>query len=392
MKPSLVRKGITLFLLAAGLAALVPLSIARADDCDIVWTQQCSSQVVVSGNDTYRTSGTYVVRDYHEEWGDASYTIPLGYWNPAEGDDGVRWTCPNNLSTDLAFGWRIIYQNGFWQDVIEREPIPDRYGREPDDPLWIPNYVEHLVLYGVSATACSYMLPDQSVRWRDTRDELQTIAFQDFIIVPWQHIIVVSNYYQLEVPMPYPAAQVVRSPWPRAIAGQPVSFAASAEPLYASSEVIDACTPDIINFQLHLRLTPIYEAAPEWSFAERDWSRQPGTVSGWEVSHVFNTASYDLPPDGPSLDGTSRLPAYPVTLRTAWLVEANRTWNDFRGTHHETGWQVVDLTQYGYNTPYLITNGARDVTSPPPGVPAQSLPDYFVPVPVIEAQGILSAP
>jgi hypothetical protein len=382
-------------LLIAGLATVTFTNSALAD-CGIVWTLECTSEVIMHGQETYRISGTYITHNYHEVWGEASYTIPMGYWNPQEGDQGVRWTCPNNSTQDIGFGWKIEYRNGAWRDVIETTAIPDKYGRLPDHPLWIPTYIEQPVMHGVSLTACSYLRPDQesySVRWRDTRDEMQTVAFQDIIIVPWEQIIVVANYYQLAVPLPYPAAEVVRSPWPRAIAGQPVSFAAAAYPVYASSEVIDACTPDILNFQLHLRLTPIFEAAPEWNFADRDWSREPGTALGWEVTHVFNTASYNLlPAFGPSLDGSTRLPAYPVTLKLAWLVEANRTWNDFRGNAHETGWQVVDLTEYGYNTPYLITSGARDVTPPPPGVPAQDLPDYFVPVPVIESQAILSAP
>jgi hypothetical protein len=396
MNRSLINIRTLVLFLVICLTSLLPTFLVFANNCDFIWTQQCTSEISNSGQDMHRISGTITIHDYHEEWGEASYTIPMGYWNPQEGDQGVRWVCPNNSTADIGFGWQIIYENGAWHDVTESIAVHDRNGRPPEDPFWIPTYEEHSVMYGISIIVCRYLgreLDTYSVRWRDTRDERQTTPFQDFVIIPWEQITVVTNYYQLTVPLDYPAAQVVRSPWLRAIAGQPVHFTATAEPIYASSEVIDACTPDILNFQLHLRLTPIYGAAPEWDFAEREWAREPGTASGWEVTHTFNSSSYNLPlVSGPSLDGGSPLPSYPVTLTLSWLVEANRTWNDFRGATHETGWQVVDLTQYGYNTPYLVTNGARDVTPFPPGIPVQDLPDYFVPVPVIESQAILSAP
>lgn len=391
MKRLSIYKVILAVWLTAGLVALIPVSAARAD-CSIIWTQECSSEVVISGYDTVRISGTYTVHDYHEEWGEYSTTIPLGYWFPQDGTEGVRWSCPNNLPTDLGFGWKTVFKDGAWEDVVEEQPIPDRYGRDPSDPFWIPTYIEHMVLLGISGTACSYIKADETIRWWDSSDEWLTIPFQDILIVPWEKIIVITNYYQLEVPLDYPVAQVTRSPWPRAIAGQPVSFSATVSPVQGSSEVIDACTPDIRNYQLHIRLTPIVGALPEWMFNERDWSIEPTTAHGWEVSHTYQTASYDLPATGPSLDGAAPLPAYQVTVRTAWLVEANRTWTDFYGQPHETGWQVVDLTQYGYSTSYLITTGATDVTPPPPGIPAQDLPDFFVPVPVVESQSILTSP
>jgi hypothetical protein len=241
------------------------------------------------------------------------------------------------------------------------------------------------------------------VRWRDTRDELQTIPFQDITIVPWQKIIIITNYNRIEVPLPYPTATIVRSPWPRAIAGQPVHFLATSVPVEAASDPINGCTPDIQRYILQVRLTPLLTVPPAWSFDDRSWSPASQPSSGWDVWHTFNTSSYNLSGEasspgssilanGPSLDGATKLPAYQVNLTLAWQVEADRTWVDFHGIAHDTGWQTVDLTQYGYNTPYLVTTGARDVTPPPPGIPLQDLPPYVVPVPVVESQGILAVP
>jgi hypothetical protein len=397
-------KSVKILYLLLVVSLALPQMIVKAD-CTIVWTSTCSTTIVINGQDTHRTSGTITVHDYHQDWGSASTIIPQGYWNPQEGEHGVRWDCSQFAIYGAGIGWKIIYQGGAWHPVMEQALTTDPDGRSPGDPLYVPTYTSVPVRYGHSVAACQYMTPGSitSVRWRDTWDEMHTIPFQDITIIPWQTITVVTNYYQIQVTMPYPSASVVREPWPRAIAGQPEHFTATAVPVEAASDPIDGCTPDITHFQITIRLTPLKDAPPLWNFDDRPWSRQPLTGTGWEITHIFDTASYNLSGDGvsltsdkpaigPSLDGSSQLPSYKVNLSLAWLVEANRTWIDFHGLSHETGWQMVDLTQFGYDTPYLVTTGARDVTVPPPGVPKQNLPAYVVPVPVVESQGILAAP
>jgi hypothetical protein len=395
--------GVSLIILA--IFACLPTLAARAD-CGIVWTGECSSVILTRGETTVRTSGTLTIHDFSQQWGEASRIIPQGYWKPQEGEHGVRWDCSDSYIHGVGIGWKVIYQGGAWHPVMEQVLTQDAEGRLPGDPGYIPTYTSVPVRYGHSAAACRYLTPGQivsRVRWRDTRDELVTIPFQDITIIPWEKIVVVTNYYHVEVPLPYPAASVVRSPWPRAIAGEPEDFTATGVPVEAASDPLNGCTPDITDYVLQVRLTPLQGIPPVWDFDERPWSHAPATGAGWEISHTYDTASYnmsgdgstlasDKPAIGPSLDGATKLPSYKVNLTLAWLVEARRTWVDFYGDRHDTGWQAVDLRKYGYDTPYLVTTGARDVTPPPAGVPKQALPAYIVPVPVIESQGILSAP
>jgi len=75
----------------------------------------------------------------------------------------------------------------------------------------------------------------------------------------------------------------------------------------------------------------------------------------------------------------------------AYDLQVKRTWIDWYGHEQGTEWESVDLREYGYNTSNLVLTGARDVTAPPAGTMAPYPLDLcLVPVPVIEAQSLLS--
>jgi hypothetical protein len=126
----------------------------------------------------------------------------------------------------------------------------------------------------------------------------------------------------------------------------------------------------------------------------------PGEAVGWQVSHTYQTSSFnmygdgislssDKPAIGPSLNGIP-LPSYKVTVEVAWQLEVQRTWYTYRDQFVQASWKAVDLREFGFDAPYLIVEGAHDLTPYPPGVPKVENPYCIVPVPVIESQGLLS--
>jgi hypothetical protein len=151
------------------------------------------------------------------------------------------------------------------------------------------------------------------------------------------------------------------------------------------------------------------------------------------VTYTYQTSSWGLPENGPSLEGRLELPAYQVQVGTAWQPLVRRTWEELEmrsrrafacepgdtqclelyaicenpatdpendqcydslWVFHDTGWIPLDLTQFGYSTPYYVSSAASDVTMPPPGVALVPVSQRLcnVPVPIIESQALLNSP
>ena len=430
---------------------LVPSAVS-ADECDF-WSfgGVCEEMVIESGERTYREWGyTVVVNHYEEEWGAFADIVAKGYWLPEEGQYGVRWdleyqVTPANTTWwngklygfvdhyvssaacewegGLVQGFVVTYRNGRWEDEIITDRITisdeltcsrnggtwDDFDRDGDEECmgWFDGYwglvfeTVHLQeIVGLSGEACEYY-KSSGARWFDSRDEILILPFEDIIIEPWEKITIITHFWETSLALPFPCASVTRSPYPRAMVGQEAYFTVSAEPITASSDPIDTCTPDITSYQLHIRLLPSSSFTPVWYWDERPFSAEPTVSSGWSVSHTWQTASYSLegpcsdlscdkPLWGPSLIG-EWLPAYRVNVTMAYDVQVRRTWTDWYGRSQDTGWEMVDLRQYGYNTPNLVITGARDVTPPQPGAMGPYALDFcLVPVPVIESQSLLS--
>ena len=197
------------------------------------------------------------------------------------------------------------------------------------------------------------------------------------------------HYYNVSVKLSFCAA-VERKPFPRAITGQPVFFKVDpAQDFQASSNPINFCTPDVQNYVLTLEARPDTGTKPMWRFNDRPNVAEQ-TAQGWTVQHTFQTSSWGLELMGPSLDGRQWLPAYKVEALVPYAIYVRRTWNDFHGGSHVVE-APLDLRDYGYPTKDLWVP-AYDATKPPPGVPDMHWPQCIVPVPVIEAQGVITGP
>lgn len=121
------------------LLTATPFMVAEAG-CYLVWNGTCSQDIVINGQDTQRTSGSVTIHDYHQDWGNAAKVIPEGYWNPAEGEKGVRWDCSQFYIHGQGIGWKVIYQGGGWHQVMEQVLVIDKNGIFPGDPGYIPTY------------------------------------------------------------------------------------------------------------------------------------------------------------------------------------------------------------------------------------------------------------
>ncbi len=447
----MTKKSFAIIITAIILAMLFSTAGMADHACEVGnFGGSCTELEVITEESTRRVTGYNAhVNYYEEEWGWEQSIMAEGYWAPREGERGVTYryysgSLPSpgsdgvlrvkkstltggalgpywaNSCNWLGFaqGYEVVYHNGHWELVTEIERIPVRdlgtcEGRggflNPEGLCEnsisgeaITYTVEWVKLLTLSSAACEYHKAD-GARWFDSRDEYQLIPFEDIIVENWQSITVVSHFYGMSLTMPFPCPKVTRTPYPRAIVGEEAFFTLEPEVITASSETIDTCTPDIMNYQIHAMLEPANDFVPVWFWDERPWTTGDTVTQGWTAAHIWNTASYSLdgrcenlycdkPSWGPSLIG-EWLPSYKVTVTSAYRLYARRTWTDFYGQAHDTGWEIVDMRQYGYNTDLLIVTGARDATIAQPGAMApRDISECIVPVPVIEAQSILTGP
>jgi hypothetical protein len=231
-----------------------------------------------------------------------------------------------------------------------------------------------------------------------------------------------------------PCMNVLRDPYPRGLVSVPnVFWITGPWSSTGSANSKEWCSPTIRNYTLKVGWQFVPSIPPTWVFDDRAWSNESEYASGMAVAHAYQTSSWGLTENGPSLDGGLNLPAYQVKVGTAWQAVVRRMWEELQrgdrksfdcqpgdtecqeldaicregGTDPEndqcyewiwvpfdTGWVPVDLTLYGYPQPYYLSWAAGDVTMPPPGVAAVPLGQRLcnVPVPIIEAQSLLNSP
>ena len=231
-----------------------------------------------------------------------------------------------------------------------------------------------------------------------------------------------------------PCMTVLRDPYPRGLVSVPNLFWLNGPwTSIGTASSRDWCTPTIRNYTLQVGWQFLPIVPPTWHFDDRAWSDGGQSALGFAVAHTYETSSWGLFENGPSLEGRLDIPAYQVRVGTAWQAMVRRTWEEQErgdpktfncdaddaecldlyamcedpGTDpdnddcfesywvfHDTGWVPVDLTLYGYPEPYYLSWAAGDVTMPPPGIPAVllGLRPCNVPVPIIEAQSLLNSP
>ena len=136
-----------------------------------------------------------------------------------------------------------------------------------------------------------------------------------------------------------PCPSVTRKPFPRAIVGQPVRLQianACANLPNASGRVdvpppYDQCGDEIFAYegQIGWMCSRPDLSDAEWSMDERAWnvghSNALGPISnqrsGTSATHVYETSSYDLAPNGPGFPNMAqRQPAYQVQLKTNYTL------------------------------------------------------------------------
>jgi hypothetical protein len=231
-----------------------------------------------------------------------------------------------------------------------------------------------------------------------------------------------------------PCMTVLRDPYPRGIVSAPNVFWLNGPwSAIGSGSSRDWCTPTIRNYTIQVGWQFFPAVPPTWFFDDRTWSDEPASASGMTATHTYQTSSWGLPENGPSLEGGLELPAYQVRVGTAWQALVRRTWEELeRGARrtfacgagdtqcwdlyalcespatdpdndqcydwfwvfHDTGWIPLDLTQFGYPQPYYVSSAAGDVTMPPPGIAVVPFSQRLcnMPVPIIEAQSLLNSP
>lgn len=231
-----------------------------------------------------------------------------------------------------------------------------------------------------------------------------------------------------------PCMTVLRDPYPRGIVSAPNVFWLNGPWSAIGSGSSRAwCTPTIRDYTIQVGWQFFPAVPPTWFFDDRTWSDEPASASGMTATHTYQTSSWGLPENGPSLEGGLELPAYQVRVGTAWQALVRRTWEELeRGARrtfacgagdtqcwdlyalcdspttdpdndqcydwfwvfHDTGWIPLDLTQFGYPQPYYVSSAAGDVTMPPPGIAVVPFSQRLcnMPVPIIEAQSLLNSP
>jgi hypothetical protein len=231
-----------------------------------------------------------------------------------------------------------------------------------------------------------------------------------------------------------PCMTVLRDPYPRGLVSVPNLFWINGPwSSIGSASSREWCTPTIRNYTLRIGWQFLPIVPPIWQFDDRAWSDGGQSALGFAVAHIYETSSWGLPANGPSLEGRLDIPAYQVRLGTSWQAVVRRTWEELEKggrktfdcdagdtecldlytmcvdpatdpdhdncfewswVFHDTGWIPVDLTLYGYPEPYYLSWAAGDVTMPPPGIAVVPLGQRLcnVPVPIIEAQSLLNSP
>jgi hypothetical protein len=252
-----------------------------------------------------------------------------------------------------------------------------------------------------------------------------------------------SGAYGVTASAQVPCVNVLRDPYPRGMVSMPMNFWAQG-PWSAVGTAVSQewCSPSIRNFTLQVAWQARPDIPPVWEFDDRDWSDEPATAGGTAVTHTFQTSSWGLAENGPSLEGYLELPSYQVTLYTAWQPVVQRWWEEKRDVFEYacsgdptdysrysfdeedqcclawldrraglnvsipdmcyvetwvrvTGGMVpVDLRLYGYPYDYWMSPMAGDVSVPPVGVPMVPYDERLcnIPVPVIEVQALLLSP
>jgi hypothetical protein len=154
------------------------------------------------------------------------------------------------------------------------------------------------------------------------------------------------TFGSLTLSVPKPCPTVSRTPFPRAIVSKPVRLTAnvcgnlpSATGKQDVPEPWDDCGDTVVAYEGAMAWQCSAQGGVNWTMDERSWNvGQTGSDgrkilnqrSGTVVSHVYETSSYDLMPNGPGVNLTSRQPAYQVSLQTKYSLMAQ-----FR-YHHRT--------------------------------------------------------
>lgn len=147
------------------------------------------------------------------------------------------------------------------------------------------------------------------------------------------------TFGRLTLGVPLPCPIVMRQPFPRAIVGQPVKLWISdgCSALPADSGRIDVpppydeCGDTIFAYegQLGWMCSAPDMADAQWTMNERAWNvghtNSAGVIAatrnGASITHMYETSSVDLPPNGPGYPNLmSRLPAYQVQLQTRYTL------------------------------------------------------------------------
>ena len=267
------------------------------------------------------------------------------------------------------------------------------------------------------------------------------------LIISSDGTVTCTGQYSVQATAQVPCLNVLRDPYPRGMVSFPNVFWIDGP--YSATGTASSrqwCTANIRNYTLQVRWLYLPEPAPIWHFDERAWSSDPAQAAGAQVTHKFETSSFNLsgseycegpacdkPANGPSLNGKLELPSYQVRVATNWMAQVRRTWeervrlgpitfscassdgaclalqafceqpaNEFHDDCYlfewrpvDTGWQTADLRDYGYPAPYYTSWAAQDQTMPPPGIPLVPLSERacgIIPVPIIETQSLLNAP
>lgn len=253
--------------------------------------------------------------------------------------------------------------------------------------------------------------------------------------------------FRIRASVSLPCLPVVRQPYPRGLVALPNRMVVLPGPDWVEgwSEVLDrhACLErglvtfqgrKVRNFQIGVALGLKRDVPPIWRVEDS------GTYSGWSVLAIWERASYGKPRCGPGLQPGIPLPAYRVTVETAWqpyyriraqLLKPPRTEEFCAGCSqnpddpydppqgcqaipappgqcyasdgctyvrctvecpesddtcwepYDSGWVPLNPQAYGYPYPYIVSRKAGD---------ARDMGACRVCVPVIEVQGLISNP
>lgn len=453
LKPhALVRIMALVFLLSA-----LPTVIAHADDFPppppgsggagdgvFEWVNQCTDSCGVArsnGNSEGADSGSSASNNSQiegsdwqingEPWcypaGIPGEDIPFGEngWerNPNGVPGGARchWSCGDD---QIVYGYNTVF--GQWEGVA----YPGGNGQWDfegvDTGITGPDGYPLFAVDGGGIPSCTEW--DTSGNSLTGRERVFDICWDDLTLSGsgGGYSFSCGGDYAVRASVAMPCPSVQRQPYPRALVGTPVVFATWPGNASSASASRAWCEPTMRNYTISVRWQQL-PLAPLWEFNDRSWSNESGRAQGWQAEHVYDTASFALRPIGPSTQGRLDLPAYEVSLTTYWLPGVREEWDqwhayrfDCRETdvdchqqaaicsgdtsigngdcgqwrHHSSGWIDVDPRWLGYSTPYLMRNSARDISQPPPDIPAVPTDQRQcnIPVPVIESQGLLAEP